>query len=153
MIKNNILLLLVAIVLSMPVAAQKKSKFDGNRAEWKKELQDFKYKYLAQETNLTEEQQTQFFELYSKMETEIDGAIKDAKATTKIVKSEGDHSEAEYQKAIDAILNLNIIKAQIEKRYYDQFKSFMSSQQLYKLKSAERKFNKKLMEMHKKSKK
>ena len=38
-------------------------------------------------------------------------------------------------------------------KYYEQFKTFLSYKQLYLLKTAERKFNKKLMELQKKDKK
>lgn len=153
MLKKNIVFILVAIIVALPISAQKNSKSKKDSAEWKKELQDFKYKYLAQEIELTEDQQSQFFELYSKMEAEIDFAFKNAKDATKALKSEGEHSEEEYQKAVNAMLNVKIMEAQIEKRYYDQLKSFISSQQLYKLKCAERNFKKKLMEMHKNCKK
>lgn len=153
MLKKNIVLTLIAIIVALPISAQKNSKSKKDKAEWKKELQDFKYKYLAQEMELTDEQQPQFFELYSKMEAEIDTAFKNAKAATKAVKSEGEHSEEEYQKAVDAMLNVKIIEAQIEKKYYDQIKTLVSSKQLYKLKCAERNFKKKLMEMHKKQRK
>ena len=47
--KRNIVILLAVMMLSLPCVAQRKDSMKGNRAEWKKELQDFKYKYLAQE--------------------------------------------------------------------------------------------------------
>ena len=119
----------------------------------KKELQDFKYKYLAQEVELSDEQMTNFFELYAKLESERKQALKDCKTITKAVKEDGEHSDAEYERAVEAVLNLPIITGQIEKKYYEQFKTFLSYKQLYLLKTAERKFNKKLMELQKKDKK
>lgn len=148
--KRNIVILLAVMMLSLPCVAQRKDSMKGNRAEWKKELQDFKYKYLAQEVELTEEQQEKFFELYVKMESELKTVDSDCKAAQKAVKAEGEHSDAEYEKALNALLNKRVMKGQIEKRYYDQFKTFLSVKQLYKLKTAEQKFNKKLMELRKK---
>ena len=121
------------MMLSLPCVAQRKDSVKGNRAEWKKELQDFKYKYLAQEVELTEEQQEKFFELYVKMESELKTVDSDCKAAQKAVKAEGEHSDAEYEKALNALLNKRVMKGQIEKRYYDQFKTFLSVKQLYKL--------------------
>lgn len=148
---QKIVILLIAMVLTIPTYAQNK-KIKGNE-EWKKELQDFKYKYLAQEVELSDEQMTNFFELYAKLESERKQAHKDCKAITKAVKEDGEHSEAEYERAVEAVLNLPIITGQIEKKYYEQFKTFLSYKQLYLLKTAERKFNKKLMELQKKDKK
>lgn len=149
---QKIVILLIAVVLTIPTYAQNK-KIKGNKEEWKKELQDFKYKYLAQEIDLSDEQMTNFFELYAKLESERKQALKDCKAITKVVKEDGEHSEAEYERAVEAVLNLPIITGQIEKKYYEQFKTFLSYKQLYLLKTAERKFNKKLMELQKKDKK
>lgn len=149
---QKIVILLIAVVLAIPTYAQNK-KIKGNKEEWKKELQDFKYKYLAQEIDLSDEQMTNFFELYAKLESERKQALKDCKAITKVVKEEGEHTDAEYERAAEAILNLPIITGQIEKKYYEQFKTFLSNKQLYLLKTAERKFNKKLMELQKKDKK
>ena len=148
---QKIVILLIAMVLTIPTYAQNKKK--ENKEEWKKELQDFKYKYLAQEVELSDEQMTNFFELYAKLEYERKQALKDCKAITKTVKEDGEHSEAEYERAVEAVLNLPIITGQIEKKYYEQFKTFLSYKQLYLLKTAERKFNKKLMELQKKDKK
>lgn len=148
---QKIVILLIAMVLTIPTYAQNKKK--ENKEEWKKELQDFKYKYLAQEVELSDEQMTNFFELYAKLESERKQALKDCKAITKTVKEDGEHSEAEYERAVEAVLNLPIITGQIEKKYYEQFKTFLSYKQLYLLKTAERKFNKKLMELQKKDKK
>ena len=148
---QKIVILLIAMVLTIPTYAQNKKK--ENKEEWKKELQDFKYKYLAQEVELSDEQMTNFFELYAKLELERKQALKDCKAITKAVKEDGEHSEAEYERAVEAVLNLPIITGQIEKKYYEQFKTFLSYKQLYLLKTAERKFNKKLMELQKKDKK
>lgn len=148
---QKIVILLIAVLFAIPTYAQNK-KTKGNKEEWKKELQDFKYKYLAQEIDLTDEQKTDFFEIYAKLESERKQALKDCKAVTKTVK-EGEHSDAEYERALDAILNLPIITGQIEKKYFEQFKTFLSDKQLYMLKTAERKFNKKLMELQKKDKK
>ena len=148
---QKIVILLIAMVLTIPTYAQNKK--EENKEEWKKELQDFKYKYLAQEVELSDEQMTNFFELYAKLELERKQALKDCKAITKAVKEEGEHSDAEYERAVEAVLNLPIITGQIEKKYYEQFKTFLSYKQLYLLKTAERTFNKKLMELQKKDKK
>lgn len=152
--KKNVIILLAIAVLSLPCIAQKKDGAKKDKAEWRKELQDFKYKYLAQEMELKEDQQTKFFELYSKMESELNTAKKDCNATCKAVKKAGDTAtDAQYEKAVDAMINEDIIEGQIKKRYYEEFKKFLTPKQLYQLKESERKFYKKLKEMRKKGKK
>ena len=148
---QKIIILLVAMVLTIPTYAQNKKK--ENKEEWKKELQDFKYKYLAQEIELTEEQQQKFFEQYVQLEAELRTVDRDCKAAQKAIKEDGEHTDAEYKKALDATLNKNVLKGQIEKRYYDTFATFLSAKQLYQLKMAEHKFKKKLMEMRNKGQK
>ena len=50
---QKVVILLIAMVLTIPTYAQNKKK--ENKEEWKKELQDFKYKYLAQEVELSDD--------------------------------------------------------------------------------------------------
>ena len=124
---QKIVILLIAMVLTIPTYAQNKKK--ENKEEWKKELQDFKYKYLAQEVELSDEQMTNFFELYAKLDSERKQALKVCKAITKVVKEDGEHSDVEYERAVEAVLNLPIITGQNEKKYYEQFKTFLSYKQ------------------------
>ena len=79
---QKIIILLVAMVLTIPTYAQNKKK--ENKEEWKKELQDFKYKYLAQEIELTEEQMTNFFELYAKLATSLNILFLDLRTSVSI---------------------------------------------------------------------
>ncbi len=46
-----------------------------SRAEMKKEFKEFKMKFIAQEVDLQDDQQKQFFELYEQMSDEKDASF------------------------------------------------------------------------------
>lgn len=144
------LILILAITLSLSTFAQNEKGGKKDKEEWRKELQDFKLKYFAQEMELDESQQSKFFDLYIKMENEKRTTFSNGKSKSrKIRKSNTKVSDAEYESAVDAMLNAKILEAQIEKRYYEQFKGVLTPKQLFILQQSEHKFNKKLMEMRK----
>lgn len=122
------------------------------RDDWKKELQEFKYQYLTQEVKLTEEQQKPFFELYSQMEAEKAKVGQDCRKLKKKAKAEN-ATDADYDAAVSAMIDMKLLEAQIEKRYYEKFRTILSSKQLYMLKKAEHEFMKKIMRMQKDKKK
>lgn len=144
--KKTIILPLFLTIACFASMAQQSD--GGKRDDWKKELQEFKYQYLTQEVQLTEDQQKPFFELYSQMEAEKAKAGRECRALKKKAKADGATDE-DYEAAVNAMIDLKLLEAQIEKRYYEQFKTILSKKQLYLLKVAEREFNKKLMKMQK----
>ena len=147
---KKILLLVIIITSSFCVFAQRN---DGEKREdWKKELQEFKYQFISQEIELTEQQQKPFFEIYSQMEAEKIKIGQDCRKLKKEAKKD-DATDADYIAAVNAMIDMKLLEAQIEKRYYEKFKTIISSKQLYLLKRAEHKFMKKLMQMQKDDKK
>lgn len=147
------LTIILLVTLAMPMASQKHS--GQQKDNWQKELQDFKYKYLAQEMELREDQQKKFFELYGQMSAEKTRINSATRKICKELKTSGENaSDDDYIKASDAISEAKITEGQIEKKYNEKFKEFLSGKQLYKMKIAEHKFQHKLIELqNKKSKK
>lgn len=145
--KKIILLTAVLLLSSAVVSAQ---KADGGKKckEWHKEMQDFKYKFLIQEIGLEEDKQKMFVELYSKMEAEERAIGKEARSVSKKINDKGTATNEEYAAAAETLAETKLKEGQLEKRYFDKFKTFLTDKQLYLLKAAERKFNKKLMKMH-----
>ena len=150
-IMRKIIIVLITVCVSSIFAFADSATTD-KREDWKKELQEFKYQYLAQEVELTDEQQKTFFEMYSLMEAEKAKVGQECRRLRKKAKAEN-ATDADYDAAVNAMIDIKLLEAQIEKRYYEKFKTILSSKQLYLLKRAEHKFMKKLMQMQKEDRK
>ena len=144
--KYLILALLAILTFTSPLAAQKKNR-GKDRAEMKREIQEFKLKFLAQEMDLEESKHKQFFDLYTQLEEERQKVIRDTKALEKKLKNVEDATDAEYEAVSKAITSAKEKEAEIEKRYDEKFSQFLSPRQIFKMKSAEQKFRDKMREM------
>lgn len=123
---------------------------DGkDRDEWFREMLELKHDYLAKELALTKEQQRKFFPVYDSMENETRRMFDQTRALEKSVRQKGDKAtDAELLKATDAMYNVKTREAQIEKKYYTQFRKLLSPRQLFKLKRAERHFQRQMVKEH-----
>lgn len=125
---------------------------DKSREEMRKELREFKIKFMAQEMDLKEDQQKQFIEVYGKMSDERMQLFEKTKRLEHKIKKEGDASEEEYAKVSKALTEAKEKDTEIEKRYDAEFSKFLSSKQIFLMKSAEEKFRQKMSEMRHKNK-
>lgn len=144
-----ILTLLSSIVL--PVAAQHKK----DASTMRKELNEYRIKYLAQEMELKPEQQKRFVEVYAQMTEEKDKAFAEARKLERRVRKCAECSDSDYAKASEAVAAAKIKEGEIEKKYDVRFAEFLTQKQIYKMKEAEVSFREKMREMrhrHKKSK-
>ena len=147
---NRILLIVfLALVAVVPSFAQKEKK---DRETMRKELMEFKLKYLAQEIDLKEDQQKQFFELYTQMSDERGKIFKETKALEKKLTKNPDASDTEYEAVSKAITAAKEKDAALEKKYDEQFAKFLTQKQIFKMKAAEEKFREKMNEMRHKRK-
>ena len=96
---------------------------------------------------LKEDQQKKFFDLYNQMTDEKVKVFKETKALEKKLADSANASEAEYDAVSKAITAAKEKDAEIEKRYDEKFKQFLTSKQLFKMKGAEEKFRQKMHEM------
>lgn len=143
------LIILLCFVAAVPSFAQK-NKTD--KETMRKELMEFKLKFLAQEMDLKEDQQQKFFDLYKQMSEERVKVFKETKALENKLKSNPDASDAEYEAVSKAITAAKEKDAAIEKKYDDKFAQFLTSKQIFKMKGAEEKFRQKMHEMRHKKK-
>lgn len=123
-----------------------------DRKEWFKKMRDYKHQFIIKELNLSAEQQKNLFPIYDKMEDEIFKVTSETRQLEKKVSS-GKVTDLEYENAARAITELKQKECAIELKYFDQLKAILSSQQLFLLKKAERKFSHQLMKMRNKGKK
>ncbi len=127
---------------------------DGkSKEEVFREIQEFKMKYLAQEIDLKEDQKKPFFELYEEMNKKRMAAMNNARSIEKKVKKKKDATEADYQSVTEAWNKAREEDAAITREYDGKFSKFLSQKQIYKLKTAEESFRKKMEEIHHKKKK
>lgn len=121
----------------------------GSREKWFKEVRELKHQFLIKELGLKKEQQQEFFNLYDKMEEENFKVQAETRAMERRVNELGDKaSDLEYEKAADALFEAKQKEGEIDLKYRNEFKKVLSPQQMFRLKSAERKFTRELMDRH-----
>ncbi len=146
-----LLTLLLGIFSVAGLFAQPKGHEKKSREEMRKEIDEFKKKFIAQEIDLKDDQKKEFFELYTQMNNERMKVFEQTRALERKVKKNADASEADYKAVSKAITEAKEKDAEIEKKYDAKFSKFLTSKQIYKMKSAEEKFRNKMQEMwHKK---
>lgn len=149
---KKVILLLLSVVLGLlPSMAQ--SKDSRQRHPSFKQIVEFKLKFLAQEMELKADQKDQFVELYTEMMNEKKKLFSEIRTLEKKLDENNSATDDDYARVSDAISNAKVRDAEIEKRYDDKFSTFLSSRQIFKMKSAEDKFRDKMNQMrHKKRK-
>lgn len=140
-------IILFAVVLLLACSVSFAQKKHGNKAEMRKELRDFKMKFLAQEMDLKEDQQKKFFELYTQMSDEKEKLFKDTRSLERSLRDKKDATDAEYERVSDAITQAKAKEAEIDKKYDAKFSQFLSKKQIFKMKGAEDQFRHKMHEM------
>lgn len=145
--KKSLLLLIIAIILPVAALAQKEHS-KGSRAQWWKEMQEYKHNFIAKEINLSDEQKEKFFPIYAEMEKATFQLNKQTRDLEKKVTDNKSATDIEYEKAAEALFELKAKEGAIEESYLTKFKAILSPQQLFKLKIAERKFTREVMKHH-----
>lgn len=148
---RKILLAAIALILGIgTVCAQNKER--KSREEMRREFREFKIKFIAQEIDLKEDQQKQFVELYDRMCDERTKIFEQTRRLERKVKKDPQATEEDYAAVSRAITEAREKDAAIEKKYDARFSAFLSSKQIFKMKTAEEKFRNKMHEMRHKRK-
>lgn len=142
-----VILIIATFVPFMNVEAKKNGKAD--KKEWFALMRQHKHDFIEDELDLTDEQEDKFFPMYDAMEDEL---FKLHRETRKLEKQVADKNatDVEYDAASKAIIDLKKKEADIELKYFDKFKTVLSSKQIFELKRAEKKFTRKIMNAHNK---
>ena len=82
------------------------------------------------------------------MEDEIARINDEARSLEKKVADMDNATDADYEKATEAVYNAKTREAAIEREYLDKFKTILSPRQMFRLKAVERSFNRELMKQH-----
>ena len=152
MIMRKAILWLSAIVLlglPMSLAAQDKTDSKEQRKAKFEQFCRFRRDYMMKQIELTDQEAKQFFPLYEELESKKWKVDKEARDfARKIARSKSSVSDTEYEKAAQALLEKDEKMAQLDREYYDKFKTFLSSEKLFKFKNAQMKFPRAMMRWH-----
>lgn len=149
---KRILFIILALAVVAPfntIVAQGKKK---DRKEWFAKMREHKHDFIEDALDLTDEQEDKFFPIYDAMEDELHKVQRETRKLEKQV-ADKNATDVEYDAASKAIIELKKKEADIELKYFDKFKTVLSSKQIFQLKRAEKKFTRKIMNAHNKKRK
>lgn len=148
---------LLAMLIGLPLTAQNRGEKPEagkeNFEKWFKEVREFKHGFMVRELGIKEEQKADFFRILDKMEDECGEVNRNARDLERQVREKGDKAtDADYEKASKVFFEQKQKEAEIELRAYKEFQKVLTPEQLFKLKNADWKFSRGLMEKHKRLK-
>lgn len=121
-----------------PANNAQKQRFEQFRAE--------KKAYLTQEIGLTPAEQKLFFPLYDEYQYKKFKLGRETRMKVRdIGRSQSKVSEAEYKAVADAMVELPVKEALLDKEYYERFSKFLSPEKLFLYRKAELTFSKKIL--------
>lgn len=142
-----VILIIATFAPFMCVEAKKNRKAD--KKEWFAKMRQHKHDFIEDELDLTDEQEDKFFPMYDAMEDELHKLNRETRKLEKQV-ADKNATDVEYDAASKAIIEFKKKEADIELKYFDKFKTVLSSKQIFELKRAEEKFTRKIMNAHNK---
>lgn len=142
----NIVLLLLSFICCFDGMAQTRGD-RKDREQMRKEMDEFKAKFIAQEMGLDKNDEKQFIELYQQMLNEKFVVLHPVWRAERNLKKNRNASEQEYVNVSKLMSEAKEKDAEIERRYEDKFSSFLSAKQIFKMKAAEDAFRRKMEEM------
>ncbi len=142
--KKTLLLTLGILLACISVYAQPRHT---HNPKFFKEVFEFKLKYLAQEMDLKSDQREKFVELYKKMWDEKHALFVEVQKLEKSVKDNKNATDEDFQKVSEAITQAKSKDAEIERKYDEQFATFLTPKQIFKMKNAEESFREKMQKM------
>ncbi len=143
-------LLVVAVVVgTMPVAAQKKQHGQQrpDKKEWMAKMREAKHNFLAKELQLSDAQKKEFFAIYDKTEDARRKVEMESRQFERTVEQKGDAAtDADLDAVINDQFSLEERLSKVDQESLPQLRKVLTRRQLSRLKHAERKFNRTLME-------
>ena len=143
------ILLIATIIIGITqffASAQDKSE---HRKKWMQEMNNAKIEFMNKELKITNEQKDQFNKLYKAYQEELHKIRRETRALEKNINSKKDVTDLEYQKAAEAMFELDANVGNINKKYFEQFKKILTPQQLFNFQKAESHWTKHLMKHRK----
>lgn len=145
---KRIYLIVVFVVAVIAGVGESYAQNKSDRDQWLEQIRQYKRTYFTKELDLTKEQQQKFFPLYEEMEDQTSKLEEDARVMERRVSEATDATDLEYEKATEALYDMKLKQAEVEKGYMEKFKTILSARQLFELKGVERKFSRDMMRQH-----
>lgn len=138
---------LSAFFFAMPyvATAQKRANDDDRRKEWMSEMRNFKHEFYKKDLNLTREQESAFFSAMDRMDDELIHIGEETRQLERKVNADRDASDTEMESAARTLFEQKKREADIELKYFEEYKTILNKRQLLKLKETERRFNRALL--------
>lgn len=140
------------LIMSATFSAAAQTDEPDNREQWFKEVREYKHRYFAKELDLTRDQQTEFYNIYDKMEDDINKVNSETRALEKKIREQDDVTDLEYDQATQALLEQKQKEFEIESQTYDKLKTVLNKKQLFELRGVERQFTREVMKFHHRNK-
>lgn len=136
----------IALIILTVFAALADKPSQADRKAWEKEMQQYKAEYMTKALDLTAEQKAKLIPLLNRMDEETKKLMDQTNAMKKSVEKKGESAtDLELEKAAEAQFECKAKEAQIEQKYYKEYKKILTPRQLLKFKDAERGFMRELM--------
>lgn len=136
------------MILTTTVAFAQQAPSKEQRRQWEKEMLEHKIDFIANELKITQEQKDKFVQTYTTMLTETNKYDREVRVFEHSISKKENVTDLEYEKAAETLWEAGGKKNDIEMRYFTQFKTFLTKEQLFKFRSAEGKWMKHLMKQH-----
>lgn len=148
-----ITILLVLMMLPASLAAQQRNGSNKpshqDRETWMKEMQQVKTNFIVKKLALNKEKKEKFVQVYTRMENELRTVNEQTRKQVRNAnRKDVNVTDAEKEKAAVAEFELKSKEGAIEKKFYKEFREFLTLEQLLILKHAEREFSREIMSIH-----
>lgn len=145
----TIVMLVVAFAFATGTTYARQSLSDEKRDEWLKELREYRHSFFKKELQLTRDQETRFFQAYDAMDDELMQIGDETRQMERRTLRNENATNTEMETVARALFEQKRREAEVELKYFDQFKEILSRRQLLMLKDVERRFNASLLKFHK----
>jgi len=137
-------LLLIISIFCLTVNAQEQASTPRRQRMTPKEFQTKQKEYIAQHAGLTEEESAAFFPLYYELQNKKHEANRRVWKQARAVKPH-ERTEEECNEMIDALADVKIECATLEKEYLQKFKEILPAKKLMRVQMAEDRFQRELL--------
>ena len=142
--KRHITTLLVGLVCLMAAAQQPQGQRPERPSMTLEEFQTKQKEFIAQQAGLTEEESDAFFPLYCELQGKKHEANRSAWKEARRVPPH-ERTEEECDKMIDALADVKIKCATLEKEYLAKFKKILPAKKLMRVQMAEERYQRELL--------
>ena len=137
-------LLLFISIICLTATAQEQDNHQRRPRMSQEEMRVKQQEFITHHAELTEEESTAFFPLYFELQNKKHEANRRVWKQARAVPAQ-ERTEEEYNKMIDALADVKIECATLEKEYLQKFKEILPAKKLMRVQMAEDRFQRELL--------